>query len=83
MRSERFCSFLLYIHILISISITHGLFETLFQQQSVLIRQRLLQFFKGYDRLLSRYMRHGEGIGQDLTLVTMLIVCMPSKPCAT
>lgn len=29
----------------------------------------ILQFFKGYDRLLSRYMRHGEGIGQDLTLV--------------
>ena len=29
----------------------------------------IMQFFKGYDRLLSRYMRHGEGIGQDLTLV--------------
>ena len=28
-----------------------------------------LQFFRGYDKLLSRYMRHGEGIGQDLTLV--------------
>lgn len=29
-----------------------------------------LQFFKGYDRLLTRYMRHGEGIGQDLTVVS-------------
>ncbi|KAL3145013.1 hypothetical protein ABBQ32_003512 [Trebouxia sp. C0010 RCD-2024] len=27
-----------------------------------------LQYFKSYDRLLSRYMRHGEGVGQDLTL---------------
>ncbi|DBA93529.1 hypothetical protein WJX82_004864 [Trebouxia sp. C0006] len=27
-----------------------------------------LQFFKGYDRLLTRYMRPGEGIGQDLTV---------------
>lgn len=34
----------------------------------------ILQFFKGYDRLLSRYMRHGEGIGQDLTLVWMPFV---------
>lgn len=30
----------------------------------------LLQFFKGYDRLLSKYMRHGEGIGLDLTMVS-------------
>lgn len=27
-----------------------------------------LQFFKGYDRLLSRYMRKGEGIGLDLAV---------------
>ena len=29
----------------------------------------LLQFFKGYDKLLTTYMRHGEGIGVDLTVV--------------
>ena len=34
------------------------------------LRTNCLQFFKGYDRLLTRYMRHGEGIGQDLTVVS-------------
>ena len=33
-------------------------------------RATCLQFFKGYDRLLTRYMRPGEGIGQDLTVVS-------------
>ena len=28
-----------------------------------------LQFYKGYDRLLSKYMGKDEGVGLDLTLV--------------
>lgn len=31
----------------------------------------VLQFFKGYDKLLTTYMRHGEGIGLDLTVVSL------------
>ena len=35
----------------------------------------VMQFFKGYDRLLTSYMRHGEGIGLDLTVVSLLARC--------
>ena len=39
----------------------------------------VMQFFKGYDRLLTSYMRHGEGIGLDLTVVSLSLVAHDTK----
>ena len=34
---------------------------------------RVLQFFTQYDRALTRYMRKGQGVGLDLTLVWIIL----------
>ena len=46
--------------------------------------QPVLQFYKGYDRLLSKYMGKDEGVGLDLTLVITAACCTysPVKPIA-
>lgn len=41
----------------------------------------MLQFFKGYDKLLTTYMRHGDGIGLDLTVVSPPAVTAVEASC--